>query len=239
LELMDSRPCRMLVVRSAVSFSGKGLRGVRASLDMVDVGTSGSGPRGAHPARLDEHAAPRVAAVAMEDGMRISTVSTAAALLLVAACDGGSPVAPEPDSRTVGQETPAAASSETDPQPLPTGDVTELTILQLAAGDGPVAEPGDRISVHYTGWLYDPGAEDRRGAEFDSSRARSQPFTFQLGAVQVIRGWDEGVAGMEVGGRRLLFIPPDYAYGERGAGGGAIPPNSTLVFDVELLEVLE
>src|SRR5690606_36589843 len=132
-----------------------------------------------------------------KDRMRISAVSTAATLLLVAACAGGSPVAPEPDTRTVGQETPAAASSETVSQPLPTGDVTELTVLQLEAGDGAIAEPGDRVSVHYTGWLYEPDAEDRRGSEFDSSRARSQPFTFLLGAGQVIRGWDEGVAGME------------------------------------------
>ena len=90
--------------------------------------------------------------------------------------------------------------------------------------------------MHYTGWLYDERAPDRRGTQFDSSRNRNEPFTFLLGAGQVIRGWDDGVAGMRVGGRRTLLIPSGYGYGRRGAGG-VIPPNASLVFEVELLDV--
>ena len=96
-------------------------------------------------------------------------------------------------------------------------------------GTGAVAEPGKNVSVHYTGWLVS------NGSKFDSSRDRGQPFTFPLGAGRVIKGWDEGVAGMRVGGKRTLIIPPDLAYGSRATG--PIPPNSTLKFEVELLDV--
>jgi peptidylprolyl isomerase len=88
--------------------------------------------------------------------------------------------------------------------------------------------------VHYTGWLYVNGA---RGKKFDSSVDRGTPFTFALGAGQVIPGWDQGVAGMKVGGKRTLIIPPELGYGDNGAGGGLIPPGATLIFDVELLQV--
>jgi FKBP-type peptidyl-prolyl cis-trans isomerase len=90
--------------------------------------------------------------------------------------------------------------------------------------------------VHYTGWLYDAGAADKKGTKFDSSKDRNEPFEFPLGAGQVIRGWDEGVKGMKVGGKRVLTIPPEMGYGARGAGG-VIPPNATLLFEVELLDV--
>ena len=103
-------------------------------------------------------------------------------------------------------------------------------------GSGNEAVSGRTVTVHYTGWLYDPQRPDHKGNKFDSSRDRNEPFTFRLGAGQVIRGWDEGVAGMKVGGRRTLTIPPDLGYGARGAGG-VIPPNATLLFDVELLDV--
>lgn len=122
------------------------------------------------------------------------------------------------------------------PVALPEGDVTELAIIEERVGDGDTATAGVLAVVHYTGWLYDAEADDRRGAKFDSSRDRGQPFSFPLGAGRVIRGWDQGVDGMQVGGRRLLFIPAELAYGARGAGN-VIPPNATLVFDVELLEV--
>ena len=107
--------------------------------------------------------------------------------------------------------------------------MTELKIEELKVGTGDEAVAGKPVTVHYTGWLTD-------GKKFDSSLDRGQPFTFQLGGGQVIRGWDQGVAGMKVGGKRKLTIPSSMGYGERGAGA-VIPPNATLVFDVELLKV--
>ena len=115
-------------------------------------------------------------------------------------------------------------------------NITSLQVTDSKVGTGTAASSGKQVSVHYTGWLYDPKAVDRHGRKFDSSRDRGEPFSFKLGARQVISGWDQGVAGMKVGGTRTLVIPSDLAYGSRGAGG-AIPPNATLVFDVELLDV--
>ena len=103
-------------------------------------------------------------------------------------------------------------------------------------GTGDEAKAGNRVQVHYTGWLYDPTAPKSRGKKFDSSKDRGQPFSFGLGGGEVIRGWDEGVQGMKVGGTRVLTIPPEMGYGARGAGG-VIPPNATLVFEVELLGI--
>lgn len=124
------------------------------------------------------------------------------------------------------------------PSSLPpvNGSVAELQRIDLVDGTGTVAAPGDEVSVHYTGWIYDESAPEQRGAQFDSSRERGTPITFRLGAGRVIRGWDEGVAGMRVGGRRVLLIPAELGYGRRGAGG-AIPPDASLVFEVELMEV--
>lgn len=115
--------------------------------------------------------------------------------------------------------------------------VKSLEIIDVQVGTGATATVGKVVSVHYTGWLYSETAADHRGPKFDSSRDRNQPFPFVLGAGQVIRGWDQGVAGMKVGGKRTLIIPPDLAYGRAGAGDGLIPPNAALVFDVELLGV--
>jgi len=103
-------------------------------------------------------------------------------------------------------------------------------------GTGALAESGMTVVVHYTGWLFDDTVPDNKGRKFDSSRDRGEPFDFNLGAGQVIKGWDQGVAGMRVGGQRTLTIPPELGYGARGAGG-VIPPNATLIFDVELLAV--
>jgi len=115
-------------------------------------------------------------------------------------------------------------------------NITELIKTDETPGTGHEAAAGRTVTVHYTGWLYDQGKPDHKGKKFDSSRDRGDPFTFRLGRGQVIRGWDDGVAGMKVGGRRTLTIPPEYGYGAQGAPG-AIPPNATLVFDVELLDV--
>jgi FKBP-type peptidyl-prolyl cis-trans isomerase FkpA len=115
-------------------------------------------------------------------------------------------------------------------------NITELIKADDVVGSGNEAAAGRQVTVHYTGWLYDDSRGDKKGTKFDSSRDRDEPFAFRLGSGQVIRGWDEGVAGMKVGGRRTLTIPPSYGYGARGAGG-VIPPNATLVFDVELLDV--
>ena len=105
-----------------------------------------------------------------------------------------------------------------------------------APGTGAQAQAGQQVKVHYTGWLHDPMASNGRGKKFDSSKDRGDPFGFSLGAGQVIRGWDEGVQGMKVGGTRVLQIPAELGYGARGAGG-AIPPNATLIFEVELLAI--
>lgn len=114
--------------------------------------------------------------------------------------------------------------------------ITSLIKDDVKIGTGAEATAGQTVSVHYTGWLYDANAADKHGKQFDSSRTRGKPFDFPLGAGRVIKGWDQGVAGMKVGGQRTLTIPAQLGYGARGAGG-AIPPNAVLVFDVELLDV--
>lgn len=108
-----------------------------------------------------------------------------------------------------------------------------LQYEDTTVGSGASAQAGQQVSVHYTGWLYNSGV---KGAKFDSSKDRNDPFGFGLGAGMVIKGWDEGVQGMKVGGTRVLVIPPQLGYGARGAGG-VIPPNATLMFEVELLGV--
>lgn len=128
------------------------------------------------------------------------------------------------------------ACSRQDASTTENGTMTELIKTDVKLGKGDLATPGKKVTVHYTGWLYDAAAPDHHGKKFDSSRDRNEPFEFTLGAGQVIMGWDQGVAGMQVGGERTLIIPPNMGYGARGAGG-VIPPNATLVFDVELLGV--
>lgn len=136
-----------------------------------------------------------------------------ALVLLVAAC-GSSPTSPS--------STGSAPYSQTD----------------LRLGTGTEATSGRRVTVNYTGWLYSATATDNKGQQFDSSlTAGRTPYLFPLGAGQVIRGWDQGVVGMRVGGTRRLVIPASLGYGSAGAGGGVIPPNATLVFDIDLLDV--
>lgn len=149
------------------------------------------------------------------------TLLCAASVLVMAAC-AAEPTGP--------------ASSSTATTPMPDSGITSLQITDLSTGSGAEARQGQTVSVHYTGWLYNGSAADKRGTKFDSSVDRGQPFDFGLGQGQVIPGWDEGVKGMKVGGRRVLTIPPAMGYGRQGAGG-VIPPNATLIFEVELLGV--
>jgi len=145
---------------------------------------------------------------------------------LVLPASGQTPAKPPADSPPVSSTTVSKFGA----------NVTELKTIDLKQGTGDEAVPGKSVVVHYTGWLYDPAAPDGHGKKFDSSVDRNVPFAFLLGSGKVIKGWDEGVAGMKVGGKRTLVIPPQKGYGERGAGG-VIPPNATLLFDVELIEV--
>ena len=116
--------------------------------------------------------------------------------------------------------------------------MTTLIKTDTKLGEGAEAEAGQTVIVHYTGWLFDENAPDNKGSKFDSSLDRNDPFDFPLGAGRVIRGWDEGVAGMKEGGSRTLIIPSEMGYGARGAGND-IPPNATLLFEVKLLKVIK
>jgi FKBP-type peptidyl-prolyl cis-trans isomerase len=153
----------------------------------------------------------------------------AAALVAVTAL--GSAVAQ--DSKTVPAKAAEPAKSACTPPPK------DLVKKDIAPGKGDrTVEFKTPVHVSYTGWLYDPCAKDFKGEKFDSSEGRATPFGFMVGAGKVIKGWDEGLPGMKEGGKRTLIIPPDKAYGPAGAGGGRIPPNATLVFDVELLDII-
>jgi len=127
----------------------------------------------------------------------------------------------------IAMSTAASTAATAETVTLPSG----LKYQDEVVGTGPEPKPGQQVTVQYTGWLDEGG---KKGKKFDSSRDRNQPFSFPLGAGQVIKGWDEGVATMKTGGKRTLIIPPQLGYGGRGAGG-VIPPNATLIFDVELL----
>ena len=120
--------------------------------------------------------------------------------------------------------------------PVTSPPPTAFSQVDLSTGTGATARRGGRLTVHYTGWLYDSNRPDAKGKQFDSS-VGSEPFTFTLGAGQVIRGWDQGFEGMRVGGKRRLIIPPDLGYGANGTPEGTIPANAGLVFDMELLDV--
>lgn len=177
--------------------------------------------------------------------------------LVVAGCGGTEEPAQQPPAQEATPPVEVPSPPAVEPAPPATGDTSEkaapkapraptaptapspkpaFTRTDLAVGTGAVAQKGRNLSVHYTGWLYDPAKPDMKGRMFDSSRDRG-PFTFQLGAGQVIPGWDQGFDGMKTGGRRRLVIPPSLGYGVDGAGGGIIPPNATLLFEMELLDV--
>jgi FKBP-type peptidyl-prolyl cis-trans isomerase FkpA len=130
-----------------------------------------------------------------------------------------------------------AACKPPETAPIPKNDpVPKLEIVDLAIGTGDAIVTGKTAVVHYTGWLFDTLAANRQGKKFDSSRDRGEPFRFAVGQGQVIKGWDEGIVGMKVGGQRRLVIPSQFGYGATGSGG-SIPPNADLLFDVELLAV--
>ena len=172
------------------------------------------------------HSYPEIASIRHPYGLRRAPLGTALAVAVGVAHAQSSSALPAsvspPTSTTINSKFGAK--------------VSELQTIELKAGTGAEAVSGKAIIVHYTGWLYDPMAADGHGAKFDSSLDRKVPFGFFLGSGKVIKGWDEGIVGMKVGGKRTLVIPPHKAYGERGAGG-VIPPNATLLFDVELIEV--
>ena len=135
----------------------------------------------------------------------------------------------------VSLSTLACSKNDSSPSTTQAYDVATLVTTDTVVGTGTLATAGRNVTVHYTGWLYNPNAAGNKGTQFDSSRSRNQPYTFLLGAGVVIRGWDQGVAGMRVGGQRTLLIPSTLGYGSTGTTG--IPGNSALVFDVELLSV--
>jgi FKBP-type peptidyl-prolyl cis-trans isomerase FkpA len=150
--------------------------------------------------------------------MKLAKIGLLVCIALTAACSGKSD-APPPS-------TPAAAANP----------VTSLQMVTLKPGTGAVVGGGQMAVVQYTGWLYEAGAADHKGKEFDSSRNGRQAFKFPVGTGSVIKGWDQGVAGMKIGESRRLVIPPELGYGDSGAGG-VIPPGATLVFDVELVGI--
>ena len=166
--------------------------------------------------------------------MRARLLFAAAGLVLAACGRNEKPAGAGAPSAESTQAPPATESPTTSPD---TGvPAVALQKTDLSPGTGVEIKSGQSALVHYTGWLYDAAAPENKGQKFDSSVDRNEPFEFDVGAGHVIRGWDEGVVGMKVGGKRRLVIPPDMGYGARGAGG-VIPPGATLVFDVELVEI--
>lgn len=152
------------------------------------------------------------------------------------------------DAGAAAAATAQSATSTAEAQPAPAAPVAApvaevqpalppLEKIDHVVGTGPVATAGSTVSVHYTGWFHKPLLVSQRGRTFDSSRERGKPLEFELGKGRVIKGWDQGVEGMRVGGKRTLIIPSHLAYGKKGAGGGVIPPDADLIFDVELVGV--
>ena len=188
---------------------------------------------------------------------KVMVAAAGAALIALAACsskqndttaaapeapaDSGHPAAADGAPAPADATAPAADSGTADAAASSSSSNTAappmtLQSTDIKVGTGPAIKAGQTAVVHYTGWLYSESAPEKKGEKFDSSRDRGDPFNFPLGGGQVIQGWDEGVVGMQVGGQRRLVIPPQMGYGASGAGG-VIPPNATLVFDVELLKI--
>lgn len=161
----------------------------------------------------------------MASDPRACTMNSRRAALWISLCLLSSCGAPAPDTQTL----PKEADNMTEA-------ATSLGVIDLKPGTGVEIKPGQKAVVHYTGWLFAAGSPDNKGAKFDSSRDHGEPFEFNLGRGEVIRGWDQGVSGMKVGEQRRLIVPASLGYGATGAGG-VIPGNATLVFDVELLAI--
>ncbi len=147
----------------------------------------------------------------------------------------------------IAAEVQASATGKVAPEKMPTVNpvkfqiplaVNALITHDIQFGKGKLAEANRAVLMHYTGWLYDATKPDGKGKKFDSSKDRGMPFSTMIGVGKVIKGWDQGVPGMQVGGQRILLIPPEMGYGAGGAGGGLIPPNATLMFEVELIDVI-
>ncbi len=154
----------------------------------------------------------------------LKSIPAAMLFATLAACSSAGP--PAPDKPDAAAAVPTAAAP-----------ATQLQIIDKEVGKGREVQVGRAALVHYTGWVYDGKAPENKGKEFDTSANRGLPFGFIVGVGRVIKGWDQGILGMKVGGKRTLIIPPQLAYGEKVAAGGLIPANSTLVFDIELIEV--
>jgi FKBP-type peptidyl-prolyl cis-trans isomerase len=163
----------------------------------------------------------------MQRALPALVAATLAALL--AAC------APAPGDASRQPDTPPPSSSPPQDSSM-NANAAALVINEVKPGTGAEVSAGQTAVVHYTGWLFDAGAADNKGRKFDSSRDRGDPFAFRVGRGEVIKGWDQGVAGMKMGGQRRLIIPAELGYGARGAGG-VIPGGATLVFDVELMAI--
>jgi FKBP-type peptidyl-prolyl cis-trans isomerase len=167
--------------------------------------------------------------------MTVRTLALALCAVAIVGCSSRD----KPAETATASEPAATEAAAAAPADAPASTGTETMPLQktdLAPGNGAEIKSGQTALVHYTGWLYDAAAPENKGKKFDSSVDRNEPFEFPVGAGMVIKGWDEGVVGMKVGGKRRLVIPPEMGYGSRGAGG-VIPPGATLVFDVELVEI--
>jgi FKBP-type peptidyl-prolyl cis-trans isomerase FkpA len=163
----------------------------------------------------------------MRSSLRQGLAAMLVSAFAIAGCGGEEELAPPPP--------PPPEPAAQPPAPPPAKPEAVLQVTDVVQGIGDEALPGLVVVVHYTGWLYDPAAPEQRGKKFDSSRDRFQPFSFPLGAGHVIKGWEQGVPGMRVGGVRRLVIPPSLGYGDRNIDNGLIPPFSTLLFEVELL----
>lgn len=172
----------------------------------------------------------------------LAFVALAFAALSASAQDAAQQAAPAQEAQQAApahdaQPAAAAADATADATVPAVPALPPLVKTDTRVGTGKLAMPGHTVRVHYTGWLHKPLSATQRGRKFDSSVERGEPIEFMLGAGKVIKGWDQGVTGMRVGGKRTLVIPSHLAYGARGAGGGIIPPDADLIFDVELVEV--